>query len=287
MPTLDERIKRRIAEAEKARKSSQSTVRGLQSALYAAILEWLAGLDTNEGRIKPTVANYGRMAGLLALLQRFGRRFATAMLGAALDGAERIFAANEGYFDGEGLDGDAVAAARRRVLLRWGYDVGKKRVLSGGYFEYLFDSRAVAQRVASAVNMAIGQGMGLAEFQKQFRAVFVGKPGGGMLERHWRTVSFDLYQRLDRTANLVYAEELGLEWAIYSGTLEEDSRPFCIARVNRVYSKGQIESWKNLNFAGKPKIGYDPKVDCGGYNCRHHLSWISSELAESLNKKEQ
>jgi hypothetical protein len=80
----------------------------------------------------------------------------------------------------------------------------------------------------------------------------------------------------------VYAERLGLKYAVYSGTLEEDSRPFCVARVNKVYSLGEIQSWRNLKFQGKPKIGYEPVYDCGGFNCRHHLSWISDEIAEKL-----
>jgi hypothetical protein len=103
-----------------------------------------------------------------------------------------------------------------------------------------------------------------------------------MLERHWRTNSFDLYQRIDRTANLIYADRLGLDYAIYSGTLEEDSRAWCIKHVNKVFSRPEIDDWKNRTWQGKNEIGYDPYTDAGGHNCRHHWSFISDEIAAHL-----
>lgn len=283
--SLDDLIKKRIEEAEKARAASSRDVRAQQNALYTLLLEWFGKLDTDGGRIKSSAANYGRASSLSGLFARWQRQYSRTMLGSVLEWAGRIFGANEAYFEAENPDEAIISAARRNTLLRWGYDVRKKAIVPGGYFEYLFNNEQVARRVASTVNMAIGQGMPMAEFQKQFKAVFVGRPGGGMLERHWNTVSFDLYQRIDRTANLIYADELGLNFAVYSGTLEEDSRPFCVARVNKVFDRKQIEGWRNLNFSGKPKIGYDPFTDCGGYNCRHHLSWVSDEVADQLTQK--
>jgi len=156
--------------------------------------------------------------------------------------------------------------------------------LAGGYFESLFATEQLARSVAGVVNKAIAGGMTLNKFQVVFKSVFTGP--GGMLARHWRTNSFDLFQRIDRTANLIYADDLKLNWAIYSGTLETDSRPFCIARVNKVFKRTEIDAWKGLRFAGKPRIGYDPFTDCGGYNCRHHLSWVSDGVGEKLRENQ-
>lgn len=285
MPTRSELEKRRIQEAEKAGKATSAVVRGLQNAAYGLVIDWVVGsIETEGGRIKYSASNLGKVAGLFRAFSRWQKQYEKTMLGSVLDWAGRLFGLNSDYFETfepgrvESID----EAARRLTLQRWGYNVNTRELIPGGYFESLFKNANIGQRVAGLVNQAITQKMPLAQFQKMFRQVFVGIPGQGMLERHWRTNSFDLYQRIDRTANLVYADKLGLDYAVYSGTLEEDSRPFCIARVNKVYSRPEIKSWETLQFQGKPKIGYDPFVDCGGFNCRHHLSWISDEIAEHL-----
>ena len=284
MPTLNELIQKREAEAEKAKKATEAQVRILQAFGYTAVIEWaIQNLDTEEGKFKATARNLGRVSGLYRVLGDWQTRYKGSMLGTVLDWAGRIFGANEAYFDSfEDITETITDKARRLTLQRWGYD-GEK-LIPGGYFESLFNNQTIAQRTASLVNQAILQKTSLADFQKLFKSVFVGAPGMGMLERHWRVNSFDLFFRLDRQINLLYANELGLSYAIYSGTLEEDSRRFCIDRVNKVFSREEIEAWSKLDWSGKNKY-YEPYTDLGGHNCRHHLSFISDTLAEKLRSK--
>ncbi len=284
MPTPTELTKKRIAEAEKAASASAKVVRAAQAAAYGVLWDWISTtIETENGRVKYTAANLGRVQTVYTLFQRFQRKYSDTMLGTVLKWAGNLFGLNEQYFETFAEPTESIRdAARRLTLQRWGYNVNTKGLIPGGYFESLFNSQTVAQRTASLVNQAIAQNMPLKDFQRVFKQAFVGQPGQGMLERHWKTNSFDLYQRIDRTANLIYADRLGLDYAVYSGTLEQDSRPFCIARVNKVFTRPEISSWEDLQFQGKPKVGYDPFVDCGGFNCRHSWSWISDELAEKL-----
>lgn len=288
MPTLNELIKKREAAAEKARKATEAIVRGLQLVGYAAVIEWaIQNLDTEEGKIKATARNLGRVSGLYRVLTDWQGKYKGTMLGTVLDWAGKIFVANENYFGSfeDNLTESITDKARRLTLQRWGYD--GKALIPGGYFESLFNNQAIAQRTASLVNQAINQKLSLADFQKTFKAVFVGIPGQGMLERHWKTNSFDLYMRLDRTVNLLYADELGLNWAIYSHTFEEDSRAWCIKHGNKVFSRPEIDAWKGQNWTGKNKYNYDPYADCGGHNCRGHWSFISEGLAQTLKAKQK
>lgn len=289
MPTRTDIERRRIAEAEKARNKTLGVVRLLQSAFAGTVLDWAVGsLETDGGRLTYTAKNLGKVATVYTLFSRFQKRFEKTVLGDVLNYAGRLFGLNREYFETFTEPTENVFdAARRLTLQRWGYNTATRELIPGGYFEALFSNAGIAQRVAGLVNQAIAQKMPLAEFQKTFRQVFVGKPGQGMLERHWKTNSLDLYQRLDRTANLIYADRLGLEYAVYSGTLMETSRPFCIARVHKVFSRQEIKGWERLQFAGKPKRGYDPFTDCGGHFCRHHLSWVSNEIAGHLKQTQK
>lgn len=284
MPTLESLTNARINAAEKARKATAALVRDLQNAGYTAVIDWTIGaIDTDGGKIKYTASNLSKVQGLYRVFAAFQAKFKGTMLGSVLDWTSEIIGLNNDYFESFAAPAETVAeTARRLTLQRWGYNTGANSIIPGGYFESLFSNQQAAQKIAQLVNQAIIQKMPLKDFQKTFKQVFVGRPGEGMLERYWATNSFDLFQRIDRTANLVYADKLGLNHAIYSGTLEEDSRPFCIARVNKVFSRPEISKWSSLSFQGKPKIGYDPFVDCGGFNCRHHLSWISEGVAFHL-----
>ena len=283
MPSLEQLTKARIDAAERARTATEATVRSLQNAAYTAILEWLAGsIQTEAGAIKYTAANLSKVQGLYKVLAGLQRRFQGTMLGGVLDWTGKLIGLNQDYFASFASPAETVQeTALRLTLERWGYNSLKSELIPGGYFETLFSNQEIGRKVARLVNQAITQKIPLDKFQKTFKQVFVGKPGEGMLEKHWKTNSFDLFQRIDRTANLVYADRLGLNYAIYSHTFEEDSRAWCISHGNKVFSKPEILDWKNKEWAGKNKF-YEPFYDCGGYNCRGHWSWVSDGVAFHL-----
>jgi len=169
------------------------------------------------------------------------------------------------------------------VMAQLGFNSKQEKLIPGGFLDNLKAGQAIKMQTGKLISDAMAANQSLGEFRKNFRTIFVNPNGMGILERHYATVTTDLFQKYDRQINNTYATELKLNNAIYSGTVIETSRPFCIARNGKVFTRDEILSWKNLEFAGKPK-NYNPVTDCGGYNCRHHLSWISDELAAELKK---
>jgi hypothetical protein len=285
MPDIEKLIRARESETELARKATAAVVRGLQTAGYSLVLDWVVGnIEMDGNTIKYTAKNLSKVQGLYRLFAGFQKQFQGTMLGSVLEWTGKIIGLNQSYFESFTNPAETVAnQARRLTLQRWGYNTTTGELIPGGYMEGLFSNQEIARKIAILINQSIIQKIPLAQFQKAFRRVFVGLPGGaGMLEGHWNTNSFDLFQRIDRTANLIYADKLGLNYAIYSGTLMETSRPFCVERVNHVFSRPEVSHWADLNFAGRPKFGYDPFTDCGGFQCRHHLSWVSDGIAEHL-----
>lgn len=120
---------------------------------------------------------------------------------------------------------------------------------------------------------------------------------GGIVNRFFDNYVYDTYQEADRLAQNDYADQLGMEAAIYIGGLIDGSRPFCIERNKKIFTKAEIALWGTPNdkfggysnketgmFNGKPKDGYDPFTQCGGHRCRHHLSHITKEYAVRLDK---
>lgn len=286
MPDYRKLTERRIKEAESSGAFMDALVRSLQATFYGLLIDWVAGkIETVDGRMKYSASNMGKVASVYLLFDRFARSYQKTVLGGILDRAGRLFGLNRDYFEAvmeKPVDESVEDAARRLALKRWGYNVKTKELIPGGYMEALFKNQGVARNVAGLVNRAIAGQMSLADFQKQFRKLFVGTPGNGMLERHWKTNSYDLFARIDRAANLVYADRLGLNYAIYSGTVKDTTRPWCEKHVNKVLSREEIDAWKGQMWAGKIQVGYDPYLDAGGFNCRHHWSFISDTVAGHL-----
>ena len=81
--------------------------------------------------------------------------------------------------------------------------------------------------------------------------------------------AFDSVMNFHNTVNNKKAEDTGLIHFLYMGDIIKTSRPFCIRRAGRMYTKEEIESWDTMPWAGKSGPAFTHR---GGYNCRHH--WV-------------
>ena len=89
-----------------------------------------------------------------------------------------------------------------------------------------------------------------------------------------------------QTLNLLDAARIGLQHAIYSGGLIEDTLPFCKARNGKAFSLDEINQWSQA--PDRPRIeNYDPFIHLGGNrchpdqaHCQHRLLFISKEEFE-------
>ena len=122
-------------------------------------------------------------------------------------------------------------------------------------------------------------GISLKELRKELETVIVDKK---IMSRYYGRWTHDIYSQYQRIATNEVRKKLGLRFAIYQGGLIEASRDFCEERNGKVFHEDEISSWANLDWEGKPEVGYNPIADLGGYNCRHRLDWISDELAFRL-----
>jgi hypothetical protein len=128
---------------------------------------------------------------------------------------------------------------------------------------------------------------------------FKGRYKPGALDRQFQRYAYDLYQQYDAAYNVTLGNEFGFTYFAYEGGLIIDSRDFCAAHNDKVFSVEESKKWatwtpaqgefpvrwevkqtdvnKVPSYLGYP--GYDPLIDRGGYNCRHHLGWLPIDLA--------
>ena len=288
MKTRDEYRKEREQLSDSFQDMLQRKIAAMHSRLYTALSPFFDAFDTNDGNVQYNIRNITKTGQAQRIILDFTREEKPGLIGWILNKADQLFRVNRLYFQqvpGVEYEPKTVdARVRQKIFLNLGYDVNSNQLIPGGWIDSLTNADEVALRVAQDMQNAVTRKMPLQEFKKTFRAAFINPKGLGYLERHYNTFAFDLYQSVDRQTQQQYSEQLGLNYALYSGGLIKTSRDFCEARSMMYYSKDEIRKWKSEEFQGKLKNGYDPFIHCGGYNCRHHLSFVSEEFMVRTGK---
>lgn len=113
------------------------------------------------------------------------------------------------------------------------------------------------------------------------RAVIAGSPErildleeklSGRLLGNLKTEINTAVSAFNQTLTQKKAQELGIDLFVYLGPLDDITRPFCRARVDKVYSMAEIAKMDNGQ-------DLDPFIYRGGYNCRHQWRPVSEDLA--------
>lgn len=112
---------------------------------------------------------------------------------------------------------------------------------------------------------------------------------GRPLSQYAGTHAQDSLMETYAAAHQQTAQQAGLTSYLYFGTAVGDSRPFCLARMGKVFTSEEVQGWESLDWAGK-KPGPILLVR-GGWNCRHQLlpvepEWIDEDLDQYLGKEE-
>jgi hypothetical protein len=259
-----------------------------QDMIWRVVSDIIFSLDLDDKRkVKNTVRNNLSLSNVSIRIESQSRVIKKSLLDSIVDGVTKILGLNSRYFKAEQPDRPETLDERvqRLVMANLGFDTRNNTIIPGGWLDQLANFNPIAQQVGREIRAAIAGKVPIDDFRRQFQRAFTGVDGFGYLERHYNTFVFDLYQQVDRQTQFQYAEELGYDHALYSGTIKDNTRPFCRERVRNIYTRDEIEKWKDLNFQGKLKVGYNPFIHCGGYNCRHHLSWISAESVARLRKE--
>ena len=276
----------------------------------AIIDDVISELDIVDGVIQDTAKNYRLTASLDKVFKLFSVEQAKVLLPQINSSITAISGISDSYF---------LAIATEAMLKRFDKIIESSKVITdlrfglkggmfvrGGQIEELI-SQFGATEVKQIMAKAVAGNVGKREFVKQMRGFVTGigdKPG--ISERKWKQFAYDIYQQYDATYNKKLADEFDLKYFIYQGGLIDDSRDFCAAHNNKVWTIEEAEEWKdwtptkglaNGEFPGWWEIkakdiysvpsymgypGYDPFFDRGGYSCHHQLGYIPEELAFKL-----
>ena len=154
---------------------------------------------------------------------------------------------------------------------------------NNGVLQTLLDPSVIGISVESNLMKSVTTNTTIQEAQKQLKLQLTGDGKRlGICEKFYYEEAHDTFSEYERTSKDNFAVKLDLNYAVYQGGLIRDSRPFCVERNGKVYSRETIESWNDTDWKGKKKDN-NIIVDAGGYNCRHYYDWITYEMAKRLD----
>lgn len=259
-------------------------IKSAQSSLYTLLLENILKLSTDsDQKIKFTPGNINKGDNVTLIVSAFNKSKNAAIGNWLVNRFLDLFGLNQKYF--KTIEPTKIETvqdrAQKLVMKRLGYDIDKKKLTKNGYINTLINSNQIGLQVGERIQQAIAGKVSLKDFRNTLRNDFTAPDRLGLLEQHYYTKSFDIFQQTDRAIGRKLADDLDLKYAIYNGTIKNNTRQFCKDRIGKVFTSEEIEDWANLDWKGK-NTPYVPTIDLGGHNCRHGLDYISKELAFRL-----
>ena len=145
-----------------------------------------------------------------------------------------------------------------------------------------------------ALSSAIQSGSSRQDLINTLRTILRGdKDRDGRLLRSTRLVVSDAFALNDAAVSETIAENLQLEWYLYTGGKMDTTRCFCGERNGNFYHKTEVQKWgaldkKSIGQCYSKKYGWQGRMPNtnsqtifltrGGYNCQHSLLPVSESV---------
>jgi hypothetical protein len=250
----------------------------------------ISQLETESGNIISSSKNLTLATDVDAIYRNFNKREYTNILRKFSKDLGRISDLNSDYFKtvADDTTPKRFDSVNKEVKTFMSKRIGlnsKSEVVKDGYLDRLIKDEALKNKIKDGIIKGITNKTPVAQVVKKLEKIIVGSPDvEGGLVKHFNQHMNDTYNQFDRTTSKMFAEKLDLRFFIYQGGKIKTSRPFCIKHDNKCYTVQEAEKWKSqIGDKDGPiadKNDYNPLVDCGGYNCRHSLDFISNSLAK-------
>jgi len=244
------------------------TVDGLREDILKRLVRAIATLDTIDGRLVITTANYAKIEAIIAELDSF------------------LFAPESEYLQAltRFIQGLGASAALTNELLNIENNPLYREVLRQSQFNVarLFDKTEIDARIANAIrseiSTAISSQSRVVDVIDYLRDYVTGSEvNQPALSRYVKTQALTAYGQAERQYVVAVGKNEGIDKWLYSGGLVKDSRKFCRDRVGRIFTTAEVLAWPKQEgyqwdgmIAGTNESNIFAYI--GGWSCRHALA---------------
>lgn len=297
MPTESERLFASLSKKadaindaiDKRQRAIDSDLTRLEKDLFTRLQSELFGdLEFENGRLKTSRKNLLLLLRIDAAFDAWLREFQTGVVRDFAASLMSVAALTGEMYKTGNAEGLVNQIAEDNATLRAAIGIDEKgRVVPGSILYDVSTVGQVRQDIKMVVLHGIQRGQTLREFSTALRNYVVSTPQAtGRLKSYWRTYAYDLFNQATEIKNEQFRRGLDLEWFIYTGSIIEKSREFCIKKAGKVFAVVEADAeWpKDPDLIGKKSgIPYVPRIDRGRWNCRHRIRYITEETAKQLD----
>lgn len=255
----------------------------LQSRYYTELLDkFVSELEIDSsGNIKSNTKNRNLVRRLTKIHNDFADEEFTTLLEWLLNRMSDLNKLNRKYFNAQ-IDVDTKLSEKieDKQFEELGYEDDK--IKKDSFLYDVKESKSALDKLKRFAASAVIGGVAIKVFKKTFKDLVKGTDERlGLIDSFVSERIVDIFTIHDRAIGDRYSKELKMGAAIFNGPDLPGSRQWCLEKKGQVFTKKEIESWRNESWQGK-NDNYNPVRDVGGHNCVDVLDWITDELAKEL-----
>lgn len=270
-----------------------------EKRLYETIFDKIVNsFDVEDGLVASTSKNLNKTAELNAIFKEFNKSEYHNLIGKFSNDLGKIVNLNGDYFRSvadltapdrfNSINKEVSSFMSKRIGLNNAGEIAKD-----SYLDRLIRDESLKNKVKEQLLKGVTNKQPVKKLISELQTTMIGNDNvDGALVQYFNQHIHDTYNQFDRSTSKLYADKLNLKYFIYQGGKIKTSRKFCIKHDGKCFTTDEAKLWEKQigikDSKGKPigpiakKGSYNPLVDCGGYNCRHSLDFISPTLAKKL-----
>lgn len=299
MSKLSDITDKKIAFINKISDKLQSDIVKMQSELLDSMLiEVMPLLEVDQfGNIISNQRNIEIIQDIDDVFEKINVQYQTEIVQSIGDNTLKINSLNNAYFTNLFIE-EAYIGQFKKILKNteniMSYKIGispkNGKLIKDGFLDRFVSDPTVKADLKDMTLKAVTSQQNFESFITSLKETVKGTEAtNGIFERYYKQNATDVYSQYNNAYNLQIADDLDMNYFIYQGGIISDSREFCIKHNDKVFTRKEAEKFKRWkDSSGKvPSYiskfpSYDPLIDCGGFNCRHQISWITQEMAFKL-----
>lgn len=249
-------------------------------------------LETENGKIKNTKKNLLLITELDAIFTNFRNGAGLAIVTSLIKNLNTVVSNSFKYYS-LFLGGDKLASTKKDIvsLVNDRYGINPDGTMKKDQFVYsLLNDKSVQNETREIFYTSVIGTATIPEIRKTVDEFANGKKEKekitrGAIYKFYSRFTGDVFSETDRMSSLIFANEFGLDTFLYYGIIENNSRPFCIKNINKLFTIKEAEKWP---FQNPKPLGidatYNPVINMGGKNCKHLAMFLNKELVDEYKK---
>jgi len=230
--------------------SFQGKMPDMEGKIYSKILELAKDLEVKNGRITNSVQNIRAIGKLMQEIQK-------VML--SPEYVDRVENFTKAF--------DQVEKLQASYFSALAVDIKPKKLLGAikmdaiGYTIDQLTEAGISAKVSPGIEQIlrnnVTQGGSFSDLMEQMRSYITtttdadGNKSLGALERHTSQITTDALNQYSASYNETVSSDLGFKWRMYTGSLLETSRPWCVHMIKKKYvHESELETVISDNIDG-------------------------------------